>query len=70
MHVKVKEASGLVKDTTTGALLNTKREEMEEYLTRKAALVARRKVDKTEERLDRLENQLDEIKELLLKALK
>jgi hypothetical protein len=70
MHVKIEDQRGLVKDTSSGALLNTRKEDAEAYKAKKAALVAKRKTEETEDRLDRLEASLEEIKELLSRAIK
>jgi len=70
IHHKIKDHRGLVKDKRSGAVLNTNRAEAEEYRAKKAAISANRRTINTEERLDKLEQDLSEIKNLLIKALK
>lgn len=69
MKAKVKGYPDLLKDTRSGAILNTNREELEEYKAKKAALRANRNVQNVEERLNKLEDRMDELKDLLLKAI-
>ena len=60
---KVKDEPHLVKDVTSGAVLNVDHKALEMYRARKAQA---RKLESTVERLDRLEARLDQIVELLL----
>jgi len=69
MKAKIKGHPGLLKDTNSGAVLNTNTQELEEYKSKKAAMRAKRMVDDVDTRITKLENTIDEIKELLLKAL-
>jgi hypothetical protein len=58
-YVKVEGHPDLVKDTRSGALLNTDVNALEAYKKRKQTL------QQTEARLDRLESDVGEIKDLL-----
>ena len=69
MKFKVKGHNNLVKDSVSGAIINTNTEEMDRYKSSQAAMVARKKSENTEQRLDALEKNVGEIKELLLKVL-
>ena len=69
MRVKVKGHPHLVKDTLSGAIINTNTEEIENYAAKQAAMIAAKKSVSTEQRLDELEKNVGEIKELLLKVL-
>lgn len=69
MQIKVKDHPNLVKDTLSGAIINTNKDEFEKYNTKQAAMIAAKKSVTTEQRLDDLEKNVGEIKELLLKVL-
>jgi predicted transcriptional regulator len=58
-HIKVEEDKTLVRDSTTGAILNTDREALQNYRRRKSIL------DGQQKRIDNLENTVAELKELL-----
>lgn len=69
MKAKVEGHKHLVKDTRTGIILNTNVDEMETYNSKKASFRAARLAEKTinttEERLDAVESDMKEIKQLL-----
>lgn len=56
---QVADKPGLVKDTATGAILNTDANALEAYKKQKANFA------RTSERLDKLETDISEIKEML-----
>jgi len=60
------EAPDFVVDEDAGALLNTNTRGLEAYRTQRN--IARQQAD-TQSRLDRLESTIDELKDLLVKAL-
>ena len=70
MKAKVKNHSDLVKDMNSGAILSCNLQQHDEYMAKKAAMIAKRKAISTEERLNKLENDINEIKELLIRTLK
>jgi|TARA_B100000925_G_C22003212_1_gene472331 uncharacterized protein YdbL (DUF1318 family) len=57
--LKVEGATGFVRDMSNGAILYTKQEEVNEARHRKAQRLAK------ENRIDKLENDVSEIKEML-----
>ena len=59
MKVRVGNHPGLVKDTRSGAIINTNKEEMQAAKTRKANRL------REAQRLDQLENDISELKGLL-----
>lgn len=67
MYVKIKTKDGLVRDISSGAVLNTNRTDYENYLTRKrqAELVKEQAIKQVEE-INNLKNELTEIKQMLL----
>ena len=66
MKVKVKEHSDLVRDMKTNAILNINNDALEAYKKRKNHLG---KVNVLEERVDVLENKIDEILTLLKQTI-
>jgi predicted transcriptional regulator len=58
-HIKVEEDKTLVRDSSTGAILNTDKEALKIYRRRKSIL------DGQQKRIDNLENTVAELKELL-----
>jgi predicted transcriptional regulator len=58
-HIKVEEDKTLVRDSSTGAILNTDKEALQNYRRRKSIL------DGQQKRIDNLENTVAELKELL-----
>ena len=70
-YVKVAGHDGLVRDRTTGAIVNTNRADYEAYIARRdAALKRQQQVDKHEEELNTIKADIAEIKQLLLAVLK
>lgn len=71
--LKIDEKPRLAKERNSGAVLNTSRDEVERYKAKKAAIHAQRLAEEnlitTQERLDKLENQMEQIKQLLIKAI-
>ena len=70
MKASIKGHKGIVKDMESGAILACNLQEVEDYKAKKAALSAKTLMVSTEERINKLETDISEIKELLIKALK
>jgi hypothetical protein len=67
MYVKIETKDGLVRDMSSGAVLNTNRTDYENYLTRKKqAELAKEQTTKQVEEINNLKNELSEIKQMLL----
>jgi len=65
-HVKVKDQQHLIRDISTGAILNTDRSGLQEYYRRKEQAkkdIADR--EETKQRLAKMEEEMQEIKTLL-----
>jgi hypothetical protein len=70
-YLKVLGHEGLVRDTTTGAILNTNRTEYEEYIARQRKAEEREaEISKHTEDINNIKNELQDIKSLLLQILK
>lgn len=66
-YVKVKDHLSLVRDPSTGAILNTSKAEYEEYMKAKKKNVSKsERVEKLETDVNGIKNDLYEIKSLLL----
>jgi hypothetical protein len=61
------DVEGLVKDEISGAVLNVDNEKLSAYKKQKQAAL---KVTQTAERLDKVENDIGEIKQMLQQLLK
>lgn len=67
MYVKIENKEGLVRDISSGAVLNTNRTDYENYLTRKKQeKLAKEQTDKQVEEINNLKNEISEIKQMLL----
>jgi len=65
-YVKVKDNKGLVRDTSTKAVLNTNRAEYQRYLERKQAVENKEQLFlKQCEELNNMQKQVQELKEML-----
>jgi|LakMenE18May11ns_1017448.scaffolds.fasta_scaffold7377821_1 hypothetical protein len=70
MHSKIEGHPDLIRDTETNAILNSNRSEYEKYLlTAQIKKLQQTKVEKIEEELDILKDDMTEIKELLKTVL-
>ena len=68
--LKVQGHASLVRDTTTGAILNNNRTEYEEYLDRKKKVEAREaEISQHTEDINNIKNELSDIKQLLLQLV-
>jgi tetrahydromethanopterin S-methyltransferase subunit B len=68
--VKVDGQPGLIKDTKTGVVLNTNREEIIAARERKARIKAEKeKTERLAEDVENLKNDIGEIKDLLLRMI-
>lgn len=67
MYVQIKDKDGLVRDMSSGAVLNTNQSEYENYLNRRnKAKLAKEQEVKQQEELNSLKNEISEIKQMLL----
>jgi phage terminase large subunit-like protein len=68
--LKVQGHASLVRDTTTGAILNNNRTEYEEYLDRTRKAEAREaEISQHTEDINNIKNELSDIKQLLLQLV-
>jgi wobble nucleotide-excising tRNase len=68
--LKVQGHASLVRDTSTGAILNNNRTEYEEYLDRKRKAEAREaEISQHTEDINNIKNELSDIKQLLLQLV-
>ncbi len=69
--VKVKDSPELVRDTNSRAILNTDRKALQEFNTQREKILAQRRAqENTEKRLDKLENDIGELKNILLEFVR
>jgi hypothetical protein len=67
MYVKIENKDGLIRDISSGAVLNTNQTDYENYLNRKKqAVLAKEQSSKQVEEINNLKNELGEIKKMLL----
>lgn len=65
--VKVKDSPELVRDTSSRAILNTDRKALQEFNTQREKILAQKRAqENTEKRLDKLESDIGELKNILL----
>lgn len=70
-YLKVAGHAGLVRDTSTGAILNTNKSEYEEYIARQRQAEEREaEISQHTEDINNIKNELQDIKSLLLQILK
>jgi hypothetical protein len=68
--LKVEGHNGLVRDMSTGAIINTNRTEYEEYMARKRLAEQRElEISKHSEDINILKNEMQEIKSMILQLL-
>lgn len=68
--VKVQDKEGLVRDLSSGAIINTNTSEYENYVRkRNAAKQLREDLDKQSKEINNIKNELGEIKQLLIKLI-
>jgi hypothetical protein len=68
--LKVVGHDGLVRDPSTGAIINTNRTEYEEYMTRRRHAEDRENaISQHTDEINNLKNELQEIKSLILQVL-
>lgn len=72
-YLKVEGHTGLVRDTLTGAILNTNKTEYENYLRQKEAVEKRmqesKQISQHTEEINNIKTELSEIKQMLLLLL-
>ena len=67
MYVKIENKDGLIRDISSGAVLNTNQTDYENYLNRKKqASLAKEQSSKQVEEINNLKNEIGEIKKMLL----
>jgi hypothetical protein len=65
--VKIENADGLVRDLSSGAVINTNRTEYENYLQkRKASSELKQQIKENADRINKIESDMSEIKQLLI----
>lgn len=70
MFVNIESKPGLVRDMSSGAILNTNQTDYENYMNRKAQLEATKlKEAEREEEINKLKNDVSEIKQMLIQLL-
>ena len=70
-YLKVAGHASLVRDTSTGAILNTNKSEYEEYIARQRQAEEREaEISQHTEDINNIKNELQDIKSLLLQILK
>ena len=70
MLLKIKDKDGLVRDMSSGAVLNTNRSDYENYLNRRSkAKLEKEAQSKQAEEINSLRNEVSEIKQMLLALL-
>lgn len=70
MFVNIKSKDGLVRDMSSGAVLNTNKSDYENYLSQKAKnKKAKEQISKQEEEINNIKNEISEIKQMLLALL-
>ena len=70
-YLKVQGHDGLVRDTRTGAIVNTNRADFDAYIARRDAAQKRQdQLDRHDEELNTIKADIAEIKQLLLAVLK
>ena len=69
-YVKVEGHNGLVRDMSTGAIINTNRTDYDEYMARKRMAEQREaEISKHSEDINILKNEMQEIKSMILQLL-
>jgi hypothetical protein len=73
-YLQVEGHTGLVRDTSTGAILNTNRTEYENYLKQKEAVEKRllesKQISQHTEDINNIKTEISEIKQMLLLLIK
>ena len=67
MYVKIENKDGLIRDISSGAVLNTNRTDYENYLNRKKqAELAKEQAAQQADEINNLKNEISEIKQMLI----
>lgn len=70
-YLQVQNADGLVRDTSTNAIINIDENGYKSYLNRKAQSEARKQqINKQVEEIETIKQEMSEIKQILLELLK
>ncbi len=68
--LKVKGKDGLVRDLSSGAIINTSASEYEDYVKkRNASRQLKEELDKQSKEINNIKNEIGEIKELLIRLI-
>jgi hypothetical protein len=68
--VKIQDRESLVRDMTSGAIINTDKTEYENYLMRRnASKQMKLQIDKNSEEIAEIKNDISEIKQLLISLI-
>ena len=69
--VKIQNKDGLLRDLSSGAVINTNRTDYENYLQRKTASKELQQQNKqNSDKIEKIESDLDEIKQMLIMLIK
>ena len=69
--VKIQNKDGLLRDMSSGAVINTNRTEYENYLKRKnASKELHQQIKQNSDKIEKIESDLDEIKHMLTMLIK
>jgi wobble nucleotide-excising tRNase len=67
MYVNIENKNGLIRDISTGAVLNVNRTEYENYINRKKqAQLEKKQASAQAEEINNLKNEISEIKQMLI----
>jgi wobble nucleotide-excising tRNase len=67
MYVNIENKNGLIRDISTGAVLNVNRTEYENYINRKKqAQLEKEQASAQAEEINNLKNEISEIKQMLI----
>ena len=69
--VKIQNKDGLLRDLSSGAVINTNRTDYENYLQRKtASKELQQQIKQNSDKIEKIESDLDEIKQMLIMLIK
>ena len=69
--VKIQNKDGLLRDLSSGAVINTNRTDYENYLQRKtASKELQHQIKQNSDKIEKIESDLDEIKQMLIMLIK
>jgi hypothetical protein len=69
--VKIQNKDGLLRDLSSGAVINTNRTDYENYIQRKtASKELHHQIKQNSDKIEKIESDLDEIKQMLIMLIK